>query len=151
MKKYIVTLTESEREDLQTMIRKGKAAARKLMHARILLKADSSLGQSAWSDEAISEALEVSLSTVGRVREQFVENGVTAALERQPTKRVYERKLDGEREARLVALVCSQPPQGSPRWTLQLLAEKMVEVGYVEEISDETIRRTLKKMNLSPG
>ena len=151
MKKYIVTLTESEREDLQTLIRKGKAAARKLLHARILLKADSSLGQPAWSDEAISEALEVSLSTVGRVREQFVENGVTAALERQPAKRIYERKLDGEREARLVALVCSQPPQGSPRWTLQLLADKMVELGYVEEISDETIRRTLKKMNLSPG
>ncbi len=151
MKKYSVTLTESEREDLQALIRKGKAAARKLLHARILLKADSSPGQPAWSDAAISEALEVSLSTIGRVREQFIEKGVTAALERQPAKRVYERKLDGEREARLVALVCSQPPQGSPRWTLQLLTDKMVELGYVEEISDETIRRTLKKMNLSPG
>jgi transposase len=151
MKKYIVRLTENEREDLQTLMRKGKAAARKLLHARILLKADSSSGQPAWSDEAISEALEVSSSTIGRVREQFVEKGVTAALERQPAKRVYERKLDGEGEARLVALVCSQPPQGSPRWTLQLLTDKMVELGYVEEISDETIRRTLKKTNLSLG
>ena len=151
MKKYVVTLTESEREELQRVIRKGKAAARKLLHARILLKADSSPGQPGWSDEAISEALEVSWSTIGRVREQFVDKGVTAALERQPAKRVYERKLDGEREARLVALVCSQPPQGSPRWTLQLLTDKMVELGYVEEISDETIRRTLKKMNLSLG
>ena len=151
MKKYIVTLTESGREDLQALIRKGKAAARKLLHARILLKADSRLGQPAWNDEAISEALEVSVSTVGRVREQFVEKGVMGALERQPTKRVYEQKLNGEREARLVALVCSQPPEGSPRWTLQLLTDKMVELGYVEEISDETIRRTLKKMNLSLG
>lgn len=151
MKKYKVTLTEREREDLQALIRKGKAAARKLLHAGILLKADNRLGQPAWSDEAISEALAVSLSTIGRVREQFVEKGVTAALERQPTKRVYKRKLDGEREARLVALVCSQPPRGNPRWTLQLLTDTLVELGYVEEISDETIRRTLKKMNLSPG
>ena len=151
MKKYIVTLTEDEREELRGLISKGKAAARKLLHARILLKADSSADQPGWTDEAISEALEVSLSTIGRVREQFVEKGVTAALDRQPTQRVYERTLDGNGEARLVALVCSQPPEGNPRWTLQLLTDKMVELGYVEEISDETIRRTLKKTNLSLG
>jgi transposase len=151
MKKYRVTLTENEREELQGLIRKGKAAARKLLHARILLKADSSIGQPAWNDEAISEALEVSLSTIGRVREQFVEEGLTAALERRPPKRVYKRKLDGTREAHLVALVCSQPPDGSPRWTLQLLTDTLVELGYVEEISDETVRRALKKMNLSLG
>ena len=148
MKKYKVTLTEEEREELRQLIGKGKGAARKLLHARILLKADS---QQEWSDQAISEALEVSISTIERVRERFVEEGLAAALERKAPRRVYQRKLDGEQEAHLVALVCSQPPEERGRWTLKLLAQKMVELDYVESIAPETIRQTLKKMNLNPG
>jgi transposase len=148
MKKYKVTLTQEEREELSQLISRGKGAARKLVHARILLKADSEIG---WNDAAISEALEVSISTIERVRERFVEEGVASALERKAPKRVYKRKLDGEQEAHLVALVCSQPPEDRGRWTLKLLAQKMVELEYVEGVAPETIRQTLKKMNLSPG
>lgn len=148
MKKYKVGLTEQEREVLSQLISRGKGTARKLLHARILLKADSQIG---WNDAAISEALEVSISTIERVRERFVEEGVAAALERKAPKRVYKRKLDGEQEAHLVALVCSQPPEDRGRWTLKVLAQKMVELEYVESIAPETIRQTLKKMNLSPG
>jgi transposase len=147
MKKYKVTLREQEREELGQLIKKGKGAARKLLHARILLKADTSMG---WQDQAISEALEVSISTIERVRERFVVDGL-AALERQAPKRVYQHKLDGEQEAHLVALVCSPPPEDRGRWTLKLLAQKMVELEYVESIAPETIRQTLKKMNLNPG
>jgi transposase len=148
MKKYKVTLTEEEREELGQRISKGKGAARKLLHARILLKADRQVG---WSDQAISEALEVSISTIERVRERFVEEGLEAALERKAPKRVYQRRLNGEQEAHLVALVCSQPPEDRGRWTLRLLAQKMVELEYVESVAPETIRQTLKKMNLNPG
>ena len=148
MKKYRVTLTEEERKNLEQLISRGKGAARKLLHARILLKADETVG---WSDERISEALEVSLSTIGRVRERFVEEGVEAALERKAPNRVYQRRLDGVQEAHLVALVCSAPPEDRGRWTLKLLADKMVELDYVESVAPETVRQTLKKMNLSPG
>jgi|SRR5579863_958684 len=148
MKKYKVTLTDQERDELGQLISKGKGAARKLLHARILLKADSQVG---WQDQAISAALEVSLSTIERVRERFVENGLAASLERQPPKRVYQRKLDGDQEAHLVALVCGQPPDDRGRWTLKLLAQKMVELEYVDSVAPETIRQTLKKINLSPG
>lgn len=148
MKKYKVTLTEQEREELGQLISRGKGAARKLLHARILLKADTAVG---WQDQAISEALEVSISTIERVRERFVVDGLGAALDRQAPQRVYKRKLDGEQEAHLVALVCSQPPEDRGRWTLKLLAQKMVELEYVESVAPETIRQTLKKMNLSPG
>jgi transposase len=148
MKKYRVTLTEEERKTLEQLISRGKGAARKLLHARILLKADENVG---WSDERISEALDVSLSTIGRVRERFVEEGLEVALARKAPQRVYQRRLDGAQEAHLVALVCSPPPEDRGRWTLQLLADKMVELDYVESVSKETIRQTLKKMNLSPG
>jgi transposase len=148
MKKYRVTLTEEERKTLEQLISRGKGAARKLLHARILLKADENVG---WSDERISEALDVSLSTIGRVRERFVEEGLEVALARKAPQRVYQRRLDGAQEAHLVALVCSPPPEDRGRWTLQLLADKMVELEYVESVSKETIRQTLKKMNLSPG
>ena len=148
MKKYKVTLTEQEREELGQLISKGKGAARKLQHARILLKAD---GQVGWNDETISEAVEVSVSTIERVRERFVEEGLQAALERKMPKREYKRRLDGEQEAHLVALVCSHPPEDRGRWTLKLLAQKMVELAYVESVAPETIRQTLKKMNLNPG
>lgn len=148
MKRYMVTLTEQEREELSQLINKGKGAARKLLHARILLKADRQVG---WTDEQIANALEVSVSTIERVRERFVEEGLEAALNRQAPKRVYKRKLNGEQEAHLVALVCSQPPPDRSRWTLKLLAQKMVELEYVDSVAPETIRQTLKKMNLSPG
>jgi len=148
MKKYKVTLTEQEREELGQVISRGKGAARKLLHARILLKADRQTG---WNDEAISKALEVSVSTIERVRERFVEEGLIAALERKAPKREYKRKMDGEPEAHRVALVCSQPPDDRGRWTLKLLAQKMVELEYVDSVATETIRQTLKKMNLNPG
>jgi len=151
MKKYRVTLTEAEREELGQLINKGKAAARKLLHVRIVLKADESEGREAWTDEAIGAALEVSISTIERVRERFVEEGLQAALERKPAQREYRRKLDGEQEAHLVALVCSPPPEDRGRWTLKLLAQKLVELEYVDSIAPETIRQTLKKMNSNPG
>lgn len=151
MKKYRVTLTREERRELNQIISKGKGAARKLLHARILLKADAGAGQAAWKDEAISKALDVSISTIERVRERLVEEGLAAALERKTPTREYKRKLNGEQEAHLVALVCGQPPEDSQRWTLKLLAEKMVEMDYVDTVSRETVRQVLKKMNLSLG
>lgn len=151
MKKYRVTLTEAEREELGQLINTGKGAARKLLHARILLKADASEGHEGWSDEAIHAALEVSVSTIERVRERFVEEGLAASLQRKATKREYKRKLDGGQEAHLVALVCGQPPEDRGRWTLKLLAQQMVELEYVDSIAPETIRQTLKKMNSSHG
>jgi transposase len=151
MKKYRVTLTEEERQELNQLISKGKGAARKLLHARILLKADEGEGHTAWQDEAISTALEVSISTVERVRERFVVEGLQAALERKAPRREYQRKLNGEQEAHLVALVCSPPPADRGRWTLKLLAAQMVELAYVDTVSSETVRQTLKKMNLNPG
>jgi len=133
------------------MLSRGKAAARKLMHARILLKADVAAGGPGWNDEAIAEALEVGRATVERVRKEFVEDGLDAALERRRPRRVYLRKLDGDGEAHLVALACQKPPDGHSRWTLQLLADRMVELECVEEISYQTVRRTLKKTRSSLG
>ena len=150
-KKYIVTLTEAERQQLQAMLSKGKAAARKLMHARILLKADASPCGPNWSDDAIAQGLEVGRATVERVRRQFVEEGFDAALERRKSRRVYERKLDGDDEAHLVALTCQRPPEGRSRWTLRLLADRMVQLDYVDHLSHETVREVLKKTSLSLG
>jgi transposase len=150
-KKYIVTLTPEERRMLQEMLSRGKAAARKLMHARILLKADVAAGGPGWNDEAIVEALEVGRATVERVRKEFVEEGLEAALERRRPRRQYRRKLDGDGEAHLVALACQKPPEGRSRWTLKLLADRMVQLEYVDEISYQTVRRTLKKTNSSLG
>jgi transposase len=150
-KKYIVTLTEAERQMLQAMLSRGKAAARKLMHARILLKADESSGEPGWSDERIAEGLEVGRATAERVRKAFVEESLEAALERHKPRRRYERTLDGDGEAHLVALACQKPPEGRSRWTLRLLADRMVELEYVEQVSYQTVRRTLKKTNLSLG
>jgi len=150
-KKYIVTLIEEERRMLQEMLSRGKAAARKLMHARILLKADAAAGGPGWNDERIAEALEVGRATIERVRKEFVEEGFEAALERRKPRRVYRRKLDGDGEAHLVALACQEPPEGHSRWTLQLLADRMVRLAYVDRISYQTVRRTLKKTSSSPG
>jgi transposase len=151
-KKYHVTLTPEERGDLERMVSSGKAAARKLTHARILLKVDEAEGGPGWTDEQVAEALAVGLSTVWRVRRRFVEEGTAAAVEPKPTTRVYARKLDGAGEARLVKLACSAPPQGRKRWTLQLLADRMVVLGHAEDgLSYETVRRALKKTRSSPG
>jgi len=150
-KKYIVTLTRAERRMLQEMLSRGKAAARKLMHARILLKADAGPEGPAWDDDAIVQGLEVGRATVERVRKEFVEEGLEAALTRRRPRRQYQRAFDGDAEAHLVALACQKPPEGRSRWTLRLLADRMVELEYVEQVSYQTVRRTLKKMSLSLG
>jgi transposase len=149
--KYKVTLTEDERQALTALVSKGKAAARKLVHARILLKADAASAGPSWSDAQITAALDVGDSTVHRVRQAFVEESLEAALNaKRPTNRQY-RKLDGAQEARLVALACSAPPEGRLRWTLQLLADKCVELKLVDSIGRDCVRTTLKKTNLSLG
>ena len=149
--KYKVTLTNDERQILTALVSKGKAAARKLTHARILLKADAAPDGPNWLDTQIVAALNVGRTTIFRVREAFVEKGLEAALNRKrPTGRQY-RKLDGVQEARLVVLACSAPPQGRLRWTLHLLADKLVELNVVDSIGCECVRTTLKKMNLSLG
>jgi hypothetical protein len=140
-----VKLTSHERADLHQMISAGKAAARKLLHARILLKADASSEGPDWTDGQISEALEVSTTTIGRVRQQFVEQSLIAALERRSPCGHRLRRLDGETEAHLIALACSPTPAGHVCWTIRLLADKLVELGYVEQIGRETVRKALKK------
>lgn len=149
MKKYIVRLTPDERDQLLQMIRGGKAAARAWLPARILRKADDGPEAAAWSDEAIREAREVHATTVARVRQRFVEQGLEAALRPKPTTRQYERKLDGTAEAHLIALACGPAPKGQARWTLRLLADRLIELEHVGSISYETVRRTLKKTNCS--
>ena len=149
--KYIVTLTEAERQILQAMLSKGKAAARKLTHARILLKADAGPGGPNWDDATIAQGLEVGRATVERVRKELVEEGLDAALNRRRPRREYDRTLDGEGEAHLVALACSQAPEGRSHWTLRLLADRMVRLEYVDEVSKDTVSRVLKKTNLSLG
>lgn len=149
-KKYRVTLTKSERHELEQLLSHGKADVRRLNHARILLKADESKWGPAWSDVDIADGLETSVSTVERIRCRFVEEGLEHALSpyRKP-RRTYRRKLDGAGEAKLIAIACSTPPEGQSRWSLRMLAEQMVELDYVDEISHETVRQTLKKTNSS--
>ena len=150
MKKFKVTLTADERQALHALIATGKAAASKLTHARILLKADASDDGLHWPDWRIADALEVGIDTVERVRRRFIEQGFDAALDRKkrltPPRPV---KMDGRVEARLIALACSPPPEGRARWTMQLLADKLVELEVVESISDETVRVALKKTSCS--
>jgi transposase len=148
-KKYPVILSDTEREQLKNLIAAGTAPARKLTHARILLKADQGSEGPDWVDEQVADAVEVSQPTVSRVRKQYVEEGLQAALNRRPPNRHYHRKLDGQQEARLIALACSEPPEGQARWSLRLLAERMVELEVVEDLSYQTVRRTLKKTNSS--
>jgi hypothetical protein len=147
MKKYIVKLTEEERHKLEQIISIGKDSARKMLHARILLKADESEEGPCWKDEQISEALEASLSTIFRVRQRFVEGGTDAAISRHPGSGIRDPKIDGECEAHLVALTCSTVPDGQARWTLRMIVNKMVELEYIDSISYETVRKTLKKMS----
>lgn len=153
MKKYKVTLTADERNALQALIAHGKAAAQKLTHARILLKADQADDHGpAWTDDQIAQAVEASRATVERVRQRFVEQGLEAALVRKKQDRPSRaRKLDGRGEARLTALACSAPPHGRAAWTLQLLADALVELEVVEAIAAETVRQALKKTNSSRG
>src|SRR5215472_5834569 len=151
-KKYLVTLTPDEREQLAGLLSAGKRSALTLARARILLKADQADGGPAWPDERIAEALDCGLRTVERVRQRFVERGLEAALGRKKQDRPSrERKLDGRAEARLIALACSQPPDGRAAWTLQLLADKLAELRVVDAVCDETVRRVLKKTRSSRG
>jgi transposase len=145
-KKYVVRLEPQEREDLQNVVSKGKGAARKLTHARILLHADVSERGAGWADERIAEALGVTTRTVEHVRQRCVEKGLEAALERKQREQpVTPPILDGAKEAKLVAACCSKPPPGRRRWTLRLLADRLVELKIVESISPDTVRRALKK------
>jgi transposase len=146
-KKYIVRLTEEERTDLESLIHKGKVAAHKRLHAEILLKADISELGTKWTDSQISEAFGISTRTVERVRERLVQEGIEPALNRAKPIQVKSRVIDGEKEAHLLALACSDAPDGRSRWTLRLLGQHMVELGHVESVSHETIRQTLKKMS----
>lgn len=151
MVKYVVRLTLEERAQLLTLVTTGRAAAVKLLHARILLKADIGAGNRRWSDAAIADALDTSKATVHRVRQALVEWGLEAALSRKrPTGRQY-RKLDGAQEAQLLAVACSAPPAGRRRWTLQLLADKLVALEVVDTISAECVRSTLKKTRSNHG
>src|SRR3954471_19740338 len=149
-KKYRVTLTLTERNELESLLARGKADVRKIKHAQILLKADETDDGPAWSDARIAEAVEAGTATVERVRQRFVEEGLASALSPyRGGKRIYEHKLDGAQEAHLIALACSAPPNGRARWTLRLLAQHMVELAYVDTLSHETVRQTLKKMRSS--
>ena len=147
-KPYRVTLTAYERLDLQKLISTGKAAAKKRVRARMVLLADQAEGGPGLSDPEMVEALGCGRVTVERVRQQFVEDGLEAALQPPPRPRVDERRLDGKAAAHLVALACGSPPEGRARWTLRLLAERMVAWAYVDELSSATVRRTLKKLPL---
>ena len=150
VKKYVVKLSEDERNQLNGMIRKGKSSAQRLTKARILLKADVSEAGEGWSDSRIMEALETSATTVYRTRQQLVEEGFEAVLSRkQRTRPPVAPIFDGEKEAQLIALACSQPPKGRARWTLRLLEDKVVELNIVDRASDSTIWRVLKKTRSS--
>jgi len=150
-KRYRVTLTHPERDDLRQLVSVGKSAASKLVRARILLLADQAEGGLAKSDPEIVEALGCGRANVERVRKRFVEEGLEAVLQPRPSQRVYERKMDGQAEAHLIALACSAPPEGRARWTLRLLSDRLVTLEEGESVSYETVRRVLKKMNLSLG
>jgi transposase len=143
--KYVVRLTDAERQSLQELIAGKRVAADKVLRARIFLKADA--GGPAWSDPEIAEAFDVGLSTIHRLRHRLVDEGLEAALRRRSNTQRRVPKLDGAKEAHLIAIACGSPPEGRCRWTLQLLADKLVELQLVDSISDETVRRTLKKMS----
>jgi hypothetical protein len=144
-KRHIVVLSEAERARLHTLIGRGVAPASALTHARILLRANQGEAGPSWTDAAIGAALEVNPATVARIRRKYVAAGLDAAVYRQPPARSYRRRLDGEQEARLVALACSAPPEGRKRWTLRLLADRLVALEVVESVSYETVRQALQQ------
>ncbi len=150
MKKYKVTLSQEERCELEAISTKGKHASQKVLNALILLACDEGQYQPERSiNETIARVLRVSMKKIDRVKKRFVEEGIDAVLEGKPSTRVYSRKADGDVEAHLIALSCSPAPEGYQRWTLRLLADKAVELNYVESISHETVRRVLKKTSSS--
>jgi len=149
-KKYIVSLSAAERQSLEDIVNTGKRAAATINHARILLKADTEQASGGWRDQDIKAALDISIRTIERVRQRFVQEGLEATLKPRPG-RGRKPKLDGEAEAHLVALRCSEPPEGRSRWTLRLLADRMVELEYHDELSHESVRQVLKKTNCNLG
>jgi len=149
-KKYVVELTSEERKQLAELVKKGKTAGYKIRHAQMLLKVDQGKKGPNWPDSAVAEAFTAHITTVERLRKRFVEEGLEAALERHNHKN-YTCKLDGDAEAHLIAIACSEPPEGRNEWTLRLLADKLVELKVVDSISHTTVNRTLKKTNLSRG
>jgi transposase len=151
MKRYTVKLTKAEVEELRSIINKGSHTSQTYRAAFILLNCDEGPYSQKVTNEQISKVLKVGMRTIDRVKKKLVEEGFDAVLERRPTKRIYERKVDGDIEAKLVTLCCSEPPKGFAKWSLRLLADKMVELKYVESISHVTVRSVLKKTNLNPG
>ncbi len=147
--KFVVTLNDEERGLLQKLVDEGRGSKSARQRARVLLKADQAEGAPAWPDERVAEFAEVSLSTVHRVRQAFVAEGFEAVLQRKPSPQRQYRKLDGVAEAQLIATACSQAPEGRSRWTLKLLADKLVELEVVDSISHECVRQTLKKTSSS--
>ena len=152
MKKYIVTLTEEERGTLKGLSSKGKHRSQKILNALILLGCDDGEFQTARStNEEISRVLKISMKKIDRVKKRFVEEGIDIALDKRKADRIYKKKADGDFEAHIIALSCGDPPEGFSRWSLRLLADKAVELEYIDSISHEAIRRILKKTNLSLG
>jgi len=149
--RYTIKLTKSEVEDLHVIISKGSHTSQTFRSAYILLNCDEGEYSDKVTNEQISKILKVGMRTIDRVKKQFIEEGIEAVLERRATTRVYEVKADGDIEAKLVTLCCSEPPKGFSKWSLRLLADKMVELNYVESISHVTVRSILKKTNLSLG
>jgi len=152
MKKYLVTLTKEERESLSALSAKGKSKSQKIINSLILLSCDEGEHQTARSaNEEISRVLNISMRKIDRVKKRFVEEGFETALEGRKSSRLYSKKADGDFEAHLIALSCSAAPEGFARWTLRLLADKVVELDYIDNVSHETIRRVLKKTKLNLG
>lgn len=151
MERYKVTLTQTERDELLSITKGGTHTSKKVIHALILLNCDEGEFSDKVNNEDVSKVLKIGMRTIDRAKKKFVEEGFSAVLENRPTTREYKRKADGEAEAHLVALSCSKPPEGFSRWSLRLLAEKMVELEYADGISYETVRRVLKKTNCGPG
>ena len=151
MIRYTIKLTKPEVEELMVIINKGSHTSQTFRIAYILLNCDEGKYSEKVTNEQISKVLKVGMRTIDRVKKRFTEEGLEAVLERKPTARVYEKKMDGDREAKLITLCCSEPPKGYARWSLRLLADKMVELKYVESITHVTVRSVLKKTNLSPG
>lgn len=147
MKKYNVTLTKDEQEQLLSIAKKGKHTSKKVIRSLILLNCDEGPCSDKVNNADIARILKVGTRTINRLKKKFVEEGFEAALSNRPTTRVYEKKVDGDVEAHLVALSCSDPPEGFARWSLRLLADKMVELDYVDSLSHETVRQVLKKTN----
>ncbi len=150
-KKYRIELTTEEQQELKALVSKGRAAAYKQTHARILLLSDEARKDGGLTDEEVARSLEIASATVERIRRRCVEEGIEAALGRKEQQRRRPKKLDGAAEAHLIALACGEPPQGRVSWTLRLLADRLVECEIVESIHPETVRKTLKKTNSSLG